>query len=244
MKSPLRLTLAVMCGVLCWPWPARAGMAAPIDGDVVESAVTTGLTEISIARLQNLSFFMVGFLLSAFLIQLLWNWMRKDWTFLPRLNYGKALGVVFLWGLVFVLVLTMISGARELMTPGAWEKQGLTYRLAKPKPDTPETPTFDKKREEQLARLREALWKFANQREGQFPDDLATSGIAPEVRQLPDPSGMSYAYVKGLKTDTPETPLAFEPDIFGPVRLVLFTSGAIRAVKAADLQLTLPAETP
>jgi hypothetical protein len=24
----------------------------------------------------------------------------------------------------------MISGARELMTPGAWEKQGVTYRLA------------------------------------------------------------------------------------------------------------------
>ena len=42
---------------------------------------------------------------------------------------GKALGVVFLWGLLFVLVLTMISGARELMTPGAWEKKGLTYRL-------------------------------------------------------------------------------------------------------------------
>jgi len=26
-------------------------------------------------------------------------------------------------------VLTMISGARELMTPGAWEKDGAIYRL-------------------------------------------------------------------------------------------------------------------
>ncbi|MEX2173364.1 MAG: hypothetical protein WD872_03320 [Pirellulaceae bacterium] len=37
--------------------------------------------------------------------------------------------MVALWGLLFVIVLTMISGARELMTPGAWEKQGLTYKL-------------------------------------------------------------------------------------------------------------------
>ena len=27
------------------------------------------------------------------------------------------------------VVLAMISGARELMTPGAWEKHGATYRL-------------------------------------------------------------------------------------------------------------------
>ena len=28
------------------------------------------------------------------------------------------------------IVLTMISGARELMTPGAWERNGVTYRLS------------------------------------------------------------------------------------------------------------------
>ena len=33
------------------------------------------------------------------------------------------------WGSLFVLVLTMISGARELMTPGAWKKDGITYVL-------------------------------------------------------------------------------------------------------------------
>ncbi len=37
---------------------------------------------------------------------------------------------MIIWGLLFVLVLTMISGARELMTPGAWEKEGFTYVLA------------------------------------------------------------------------------------------------------------------
>ena len=39
------------------------------------------------------------------------------------------MAAVVLWGLLFMLVLTMISGARELLTPGAWEKKGATYQL-------------------------------------------------------------------------------------------------------------------
>ena len=37
--------------------------------------------------------------------------------------------MVFTTGLLFYVVLTMISGARELLTPGVWEKQGTGYRL-------------------------------------------------------------------------------------------------------------------
>jgi len=51
-------------------------------------------------------------------------------TWLPRLSFGRALAGVILWGLLFFIVLTMISGARELMTPGAWKKDGATYKLA------------------------------------------------------------------------------------------------------------------
>jgi hypothetical protein len=58
-----------------------------------------------------------------------WNGLRRDFAWLPYLSYFKACCVVVLWGLLFVVVLTMISGARELMTPGAWEKNGLTYKL-------------------------------------------------------------------------------------------------------------------
>ena len=54
---------------------------------------------------------------------------RGDFTRLPRLTYGKSIAIVALWGLLFILVLTMISGARELMTPGAWEQHGATFRL-------------------------------------------------------------------------------------------------------------------
>ena len=75
------------------------------------------------------SFFLMGFFLSALGVQKLWNILQRDWTALPRLSYGKALSLVLLWGLLFVLILTMISGARELMTPGAWKNDGVTYRL-------------------------------------------------------------------------------------------------------------------
>lgn len=101
-----------------FPNPAQAGMPSPIT-----------LTEIGRMRVEAISFFLAVLLVSGFLIRLIWNNLRKSFTRLPYLSYGKALGLVILWGLLFLIVLTMISGARELMTPGAWEKQGATYRL-------------------------------------------------------------------------------------------------------------------
>jgi hypothetical protein len=81
------------------------------------------------ARLQTISFFIAVFLAAAGIVRLLWNALAKDFSRLPRLTYMKALALVFLWGMLFLFVLTMISGARELMTPGAWEPNGATYKL-------------------------------------------------------------------------------------------------------------------
>jgi len=97
---------------------AFAGMAGAIT-----------LREVAKLRLQSLSFFLMVLLVSAAVIRWIWNSLRKDFTRLPHLSYFKSLGLVLLWGLLFVLVLAMISGARELLTPGAWERNGATYRL-------------------------------------------------------------------------------------------------------------------
>ena len=97
--------------------PAHAGMPS------------FDLSDIAKARFDTISFFLVLILLLAFCVKLLWNSLAKDFQKMPRLTYPKALAAVTLWGLVFLIVLSMISGARELMTPGAWEKQGITYRL-------------------------------------------------------------------------------------------------------------------
>lgn len=44
------------------------------------------LTDIAKLRLENISFFLAGFLLSALFIKLLWNYLAIDWTFLPKLT--------------------------------------------------------------------------------------------------------------------------------------------------------------
>ena len=107
---------------------ARAGMPSIV------------LTDLARMRLQTISFFLLGILASGWVVQRIWNALGRDFPRLPRLGYGKALGLVALWGLLFVLVLTMISGARELMTPGAWEKDGLTYKLAEDDRPAPVDP--------------------------------------------------------------------------------------------------------
>lgn len=238
------LILLVVGGFLLEPVPAFAGMATPIRDDLVRTWLSTGLKENAIARLQNISFFLVGFLLSALFIKLLWNYLRKDWTFLPRLTYGKAVGVVFLWGLLFVLVLMMISGARELLTPGAWKTNGFTYRLADDPAWKSESEALENKRQEQLVQLRKLLWKHAKEHEGKLPDNPAAAGISEENMHVPDPSGMNYIYVKGLQAGQGNRPVLYEPDIFGPERYVLFTSGDIRRLKSTEIQHALAAVKP
>jgi len=103
---------------------------AALPGVALAGMPTPQLTKIAELRFQTLSFFLMVLLASAGLILLIWNHaLRPTIPRLPRLNYWRALGLVVLWGLLFVIVLTMISGARELMTPGAWEHNGATYRL-------------------------------------------------------------------------------------------------------------------
>lgn len=113
--------------VLAFISPVLAGMPSPLPDDLPR---VLRLTESAEASLSAISFFLAGLLVSAAAVWGLWNYARRDFPQWPRLSFGKALAVVVLWGLMFVIVLTMISGARELMTPGAWKKNGATYTLA------------------------------------------------------------------------------------------------------------------
>jgi hypothetical protein len=245
----IQLTSLGLGLLFLFPALADAGMGSALtDVDVGEAYAqywsATGLQDFVIARLQNISFFLLGLLLATLAAKFLWNWVRKDWTFLPRLTYVRALGVVFLWGLLFVLVLSMVSGARELMTPGAWVRQGWTYRLANDAVTPTDTRSIENEREKQLAQLRAALWRYADEHQGKFPDDLTTAAIPAEVTQVPDPSRMSYVYVKGLAKGAGKTPLAYEPEIFGSRRCVLFANGDIQMLNAQEFRLQVAGEKP
>jgi hypothetical protein len=187
------------------------------------------------------------FLLCALVIRCIWNAFTTDFPRLPRLSYPKALGLVGLWGLLFLLVLTMISGARELMTPGAWKKDGVTYALADEKkpaeePASPAAsgPTEDERRKKLMA-LFGALAAYAGSHDGRYPpsDDTA---IAPHLWRTPHASGMRYVYRANCTTRDPGRILACEPELFGDGRLVLFTNGDIKRMTSAELAPLLASE--
>lgn len=202
----------------------------------------TTLSDIARMRLQTISFFLLGFFVSALGIQWIWNSLRGDFPRIPRLSYGKAVGIVSLWGLLFLLVLTMISGARELMTPGAWRKEGYTYKLQdESKRPIPEQESA---RRQGLDRLWGALWTYAQGHEGRFPADATGLGIPEEFWRIPDPSGMRYVYRGGQVTNQGATPLALEPELFGDGRLLLLTSGEIRWMNAEEMQGTFEVRNP
>jgi hypothetical protein len=231
MKKLARSLLFVGVLVLCFPEVAEAGMGS------------FTLSDLARLRIQGMSFFGAGFLLSAWIIQRLWNYLRRDFVSLPRLTYPKALGVVTLWGLLFVLVMTMIAGARELMTPGAWIKEGRTYHLASESELlTPVDEGLEDRRRQKLESLRGALWLYAQAHDRHFPPTTSAWEIPADRWQVPDLSGMRYLYVPGQIAGKDVKPIAYEPQLFGLERLVLFTTGEIRSMTFDQLAPLIPAE--
>jgi hypothetical protein len=203
---------------------------------------TINLTDVARMRLENISFFVAGFFISALLIKLVWNYLASDWTFLPRLSYCKALGIVALWGLLFVLVLTMISGARELMTPGAWEKKGFVHQLVNDRAKQMQ------ERKERLGALKDALWKYADAHDNKFPSEKSDPALPASIWDVPHPSEAKYLYVGGRRYEERRPgreapiPVAFEPELFGPERLVLCANGDIRIMSSDEIAKAMPWE--
>ena len=197
-------------------------------------------TDAARLRLQGLSFFLLGLLASAWVVRRLWNDLQADFPRLPKLSYPRAMAVVLLWGLLFMVVLTMISGARELMTPGAWVKEGLTYKLAGDQDITTDRESqFDVALNEQrrwnLERLQLDLWNRHEENSGEFPVDVESSGVPLERWQLPRRMGARYIYVAGLGRDDPLQPLVYEPDVYDDGRFILMTDGSIRRTDSEQL---------
>ena len=193
------------------------------------------LTEVAEMRLEGISFFLLGLLVSAFVVLLVWNSLSHDFTWLPKLTFFKACGIVTLWGLLFVVVLTMISGARELMTPGAWEKQGATYKLRQRVAEATASEIaadshLREARRRKLALLGSLLNRYAMQHEGNYPANDQVSEIPAEAWNLPDLPGTRYVYVPGRTDNGNALPLAYEPTIYDGDPLVLLTSGQIVAM--------------
>ena len=131
-----------------------------------------------------------------------------------------------LWGLMFVIVLTMISGARELMTPGAWKKDGLTYQL-----------NDRDQRRQHLRELGRQLLLYAAVH-GELPASLELGGWPAQQNEAPGAAGMTYEYFPSQDLKTHATSLlAREPERFGDDRLALLTDGRVVAANSLEREL-------
>lgn len=218
---------------LAFPAVATAGMPSVTISDLAEM------------RLHAISFFIAGFLASAWIVKGVWNYLARDFPKLPRLSFGRATSLVFLWGLLFIVVLTMISGARELMTPGAWEKHNWTYKLPAERNAGPAAPNGDPLlvvRESQLKRLFSQLSAYADSHDGRFPASPQDSQISAELWQLPERVGIDYLYRTGLTKSDGQSILAFEPDVYGNAPAVLLVNGRVLQMSPRELWIALGQE--
>jgi len=236
-----RRMVALLTGWLlaaAWPSAAWAGMPSPLPTDVAQ---VLRLTESAHARFQAISFFLVVLLGSALLVWWLWNRLTTDLPRLPRLSYAKALAVVVLWGLGFLVVLTMIAATRELMTPGTWQKQGLLYSVPT-QPPSPEDRHRAAARRESLKRLHDSLSLYAAQHKGRFPANDKTPAIDPAHWELPGGPGLRYRYVPGRSAGVSSAIIVYEPAIYGDDPFVLRANGEIAIMPEAALDKALAAE--
>ena len=172
------------------------------------------LTDLAEARIEVISFFVVVYLLLTLVVKFLWNRLAKGIPAIPRIGFGKTLCLMLVSGLFMYVILTMISGARELMTPGAWEKEGISYRLSDEGGDV---------RKEKITELKKALWSYAEENEGRFPTGQFDEGLPKSVWKLPDGSGL-YSF---LPVEAPGRILVFEPASAGKDRYVILEDGTI-----------------
>jgi hypothetical protein len=190
------------------------------------------LSDVARVRFEDLSFFLVLFLLCALGIKWLWNLLARDFPRLPRIRFGRALALTTLLGVFSLLILSMISGARELLTPNAWRRQGSTYRI--------NDPANDPIRRKGLEILRAALWSYAGAHAGQFPTQDFAEEIADDLWKAPDANQTRYIYFGGQSKTPPRSLLVIEPIVFGESRFVLFTDGEIAKMTPADIRKEVP----
>src|SRR5262245_13853594 len=184
------------------------------------------LNDVVRLRLEDISFFSLLLLLCALGIRFLWNFIAKDFQSWPRLTFTKALCLTGLLSLLMLLVLSMISGARELLTPGAWRRQGSAYRL--------NDPASDSLRRTSLEGLRAVLQVYFQTHNNQYPPHDFVPGIPDKVWQAPDSTGTRYLYFGTPESDT--AILACEPLSFGDDRFVLFANGDIEKLKTPEIR--------
>lgn len=199
------------------------------------------LTEVAEARLDAISLFLVAFALAAWILLKAWNRLARDFAWMPRLRYRGALAALVVSGLFVYTAMSLIAGARELMTPGAWVRTGSTHRIAYPERDP--KPWLESGRRLALEHLRDLLWIHAAAHEGALPGNRSDGTIPESAWSGVHPADEPLAYVPGRRPGEGAAIVVYEPDAYGPVRFALQEDGAVVKLSPADLRKRLVDET-
>ncbi|MFZ5833459.1 MAG: hypothetical protein ACOY3P_25515 [Planctomycetota bacterium] len=202
----------------------------------------------AMVRFETIGLAIFVILLANAFVRWMWSILAKDFERLPRLTYFRSLAGVLLVGLALIVVLTMIAGSRELLTPGAWEKSGLVYKVAGSPTAGPaadadarysaEPPavasiisaeatalvTEQTRRRGNMEVLRFALWQYATAHEGALP---AADAVPAQLWEVPGTVGLRFIYRPGLSTTGPRRLVACEPEVDGIARFALYSDGEI-----------------
>jgi len=211
-----RMVLLFGLGLLVSPRASVAGMPSYDLNDVYR------------LRFEEISFFLVLLLMCALALKFLWNHAAKGFSFLPQIKYRHALCLSLILGVAMLLVLAMISGIREVLTPGAWRRQGSTYRL--------NDPAQEPIRRRSLEQLGAALQDYARSHNGSFPPHDYVPEIASKLWESPDQQGSHYVYFPGRVTSEPTALLASEPLSFGEYRFTLTVGGVIEKLDNEEIK--------
>lgn len=213
---------------------AAGGLFIGLVGTAKAGMTVYDLNDVVRLRLEDISFFTLLLLVSGFGIRLVWNHVAKGLPILPRLTYGRALSLTGLLSLLMLLVLSMISGARELMTPGAWRRQGSAYQI--------NDPASEPLRRQSIESLRAALIAYAREHGGEFPPHDFVPEIPEKLWQSADRLGTRYIYIAGHNSKSGTNLIACEPIQFGDERFILFADGRIQKMNSVEIRRALGAE--
>jgi hypothetical protein len=138
---------------------------------------------------------------------------------------------------LFVVVLTMISGARELMTPGAWkrDKDRLTYSLADGNSAQEYAESLSAARIKRISRLGSELAAFAESHHGRYPTREEMGQIDDESWKLPDPAGLRYIYLPDRERAGSHI-LAYEPNFYEDESWALMTDGSLEQLSIEEIE--------
>lgn len=211
----------ITAALLAAATPALAGMPSPELSDVAK------------ARLDVISFFILVYLLCAVVFRWLWNLLSKDFAWMPLLSFKRSLALLVVVGLFLYFILTMISGARELMTPGAWAKDGVTYKLQTPERDP--KPWLDAARKRWMEALRDALKDYAVKHDSKLPAHAYVSDFNTTLWKGAHPDGHWLIYIPGLTFGPSNRVLVYEPATYGATRWALLTDGSVVQMKGEEL---------